>query len=395
MSKARRRGVLLALTLAGVARLPAAAPPVYAEDPTAARAEAPAEPAGAPPGGETRAPPPVPEPTGVVPRAWDRGISDVISPGPLASAHADLEGVSRCTDCHSLIGGTPDARCLECHDEIRARMDEARGFHGGFEGRCAGCHGDHRGRDADLLGLDREGFAHDQALFALRGAHADVPCDDCHVRADPETGRRAFHPIGAARDCAGCHESPHADRLVRERDCESCHVAAAWDAVVPVDAAAGTGFEHGADTRFALDALHASLPCSGCHESFAEAPPPPRECGDCHRDAVALLTGRFAGRRGAPDPHAEAATCRQCHPAAVASPTLLDHAASCVGSCHPDVYASLLATQRAYLDEVLVAARKGATDAAARRHLRTLARSGLHNPELARALALELSRPDR
>jgi hypothetical protein len=384
VSKPLRRGVLLALTLAGVARLPAAAPPVRADDPATPPARE-----------EVESVPPVPEPSGLVPPAWDRGISEVISPGPLASAHADLEGVSRCNECHSLLGGTPDARCLECHDEIRARMDEGLGFHGGLEGRCAGCHGDHLGRDADLLGLDREGFAHDQALFALRGAHADVPCDDCHVRADPETGRRAFHALGAARDCAGCHESPHADRLARERDCESCHEAAAWDALAPVDAAEGTGFDHGADTRFALDALHAPVPCDGCHESFAEAPPPPRECGDCHRDAVALLNGRFAGREAAPDPHAEAATCRQCHPATVASPTLLDHAASCVGSCHPDVYASLLATQRAVLDEALVAARAGAADAVARRRLRTLARSGLHHPELARALALELARPTR
>jgi hypothetical protein len=333
-------------------------------------------------------------------QGWDRRLSDVVSPGPLARAHLEIEGLSRCNDCHTWLGGTPDGPCLACHEDVGLRIEERAGFHGGFEGRCAGCHPDHRGREADLLGLDREGFAHDQALFTLRGAHGEVACDDCHLRADPETGREAFHAIGISRVCADCHESPHGDRLVRERSCDECHVAAAWSA--PVAPGAAAGFDHERDTRFPLDALHRGVSCAGCHAKPAvagEGPacafcePPERECAPCHADAAALLAGRFAGRRVEPDPHATAATCRECHPATLAGPSLMDHAAVCT-ECHPASYASLLSTQRALLDEALVAARLVTKDAAARRRLERLSRSGLHHPELAEALALELSRPE-
>jgi len=380
---ARVRRVLLAAALVSSLRLLAPAPP-GAEPP---------EPEGPEPTPEAAAAEPAP--------GWDRGLSEVISPGPLAAAHAGLEGVSHCNDCHTWLGGTPDASCLGCHEVVGERMAGRLGFHGKLEGSCTDCHGDHRGREADLLGLDREGFAHDQATFALRGAHADVDCGDCHHRAHPETGREAFRPIGIPSDCAACHESPHAERLVRDRDCEGCHVAAAWSAPVRVEAAADTGFDsgsetgfdHGADTRFPLDALHAPVPCASCHEGGV-AEPPPRACASCHEAAAALLAGRFGGRRVAPDPHAEATECHECHPASTAKPTLADHAAVCT-ACHPDSYAPLLATRRALLDEALVAARLAAKGAEARRRIEVLARSGLHHPELAEALALELARRPR
>lgn len=321
--------------------------------------------------------------------AWDRRISDLISPGPLALGHLELEGVTRCNDCHAWLRGTPDSTCLECHEEIGERMEARRGFHGELEGSCAGCHTDHRGREADLLGLDRDGFAHDQALFALRGAHVEVDCDDCHRVESKETGRKAFHPIGIPMECVACHESPHAERLTRDRDCEACHVAAAWDAPVPVDPAGGFGFEHDADTRFALDALHESVACASCHEPEAKAPPA-RECETCHPDAAALLAGRFDGRKFAPDPHSGTTTCAECHPAGMTSPTLFEYAAVCT-DCHPGSYAPLLATRRALLDEALVAARRKAKSSVDRQRLERLARSGLHHPELAEALALELA----
>jgi len=329
--------------------------------------------------------------------AWDRRIADFVSPGPLAGAHIELEGVTRCNDCHSWLGGTPDAACLACHEAIGERMAARAGYHGELEGSCATCHADHRGVDSDLLGLDRESFAHDQALFALRGAHAGLACDDCHLREDPETGRRAFHAIGVPRDCVGCHRSPHADRLVRERDCESCHVAAAWSAPVPTTPRAEAGFDHDADTRFALDPVHSRLECAACHAFGAASdarpgPPPPRECTACHGDAAALLAGRFGGREVEPDPHARTTTCRECHPAAMVLPSLAEYAVVCV-SCHPASYAPLLAARRALLDEALVRARLATDRAGDRRRLERLTRSGLHHPELAEALALELARP--
>lgn len=374
----RGRAGLAAALLVG-ASLGAAGGPASGGDPPEAAAERPSESAAAP------APAP----------GWDRRISAVVSPGPLARAHADLEGVSRCTECHTWLGSTPDAPCLACHEEIGTRMDAALGFHGGFTGSCASCHADHRGVEADLLGLDPAGFAHDQALFDLRGAHVGLECDACHLRAHPETGREAFRPLlwpdgepGAA--CVACHESPHGERLVRERGCDACHTDAAWDLPVAADAESGRGFDHDADTRFALDAVHGAVACASCHRPEAEAPPP-RTCEGCHGDAAALLAGRFAGRRVAPDPHAGTTRCNECHPPEMARPSLPAYAAVCTG-CHPASYASLLATRRALLDEALVAAHPVARSAKERRLVETLTRSGLHHPELAEALAAEISR---
>ena len=321
--------------------------------------------------------------------SWDLRAGEVASPGVLARAHAELEGISQCGQCHGWLGRTPDADCLACHEDVGRRVDAALGVHGGFQGDCAGCHPDHHGLEADLMGLDREGFNHDQTLFRLRGAHADVACDDCHVQARPPRDA-AFHPIGIPYEtCTACHQDPHGERLVRARACSDCHGDAAWSATLPPDATRGAGFDHDADTRFALDAAHAAVPCAACHRPEAEAPPA-RECAACHGDAAALLSGAFAGERRAPDPHAGAVVCRDCHPAALASASLPAYAAVCT-ECHPGSYASLLATRRALLDEALVVAAAHAPDARARSLVERLARSGLHHAELAEALARSLA----
>src|SRR5215471_5406887 len=46
-----------------------------------------------------------------------------ISPGPLSRAHQQLEGVTKCASCHDFGAGSRGFRCLECHAEIRRRVD--------------------------------------------------------------------------------------------------------------------------------------------------------------------------------------------------------------------------------------------------------------------------------
>ena len=41
-----------------------------------------------------------------------------ISPGKLTDAHAHLEGMGNCTQCHDLGNKVPDQKCLACHTEI-------------------------------------------------------------------------------------------------------------------------------------------------------------------------------------------------------------------------------------------------------------------------------------
>jgi hypothetical protein len=311
---------------------------------------------------------PAPAPAGAAPRpGWtetlDRGIGDVVSPGALARAHAHLEGVRSCTSCHAGLSGTPDAKCLACHEDAGERMKAKLGVHGAFEGDCATCHPDHRGIDADLLGLDREAFNHDRARFALRGAHAEVECEKCHTRPDPETGREGFHPIGIAFDtCAGCHEDPHGLGFVRERDCSACHAEAGWRTphVIPGGEDA-PGFRHDRDTGFVLAGRHASVECAACHtperrdaERAAGLAPgrgAPRECAACHEDPHERALGADCGRCHEPaawkgpdakfdharhtefrlDALHESLACSACHDAG--DPAFAARGTSC-GACH-------------------------------------------------------------
>jgi uncharacterized paraquat-inducible protein A len=56
--------------------------------------------------------------------------ADLLSPGELARAHAGLEGLSHCTDCHVAGEKLAADRCLACHKEIATRLSARLGFHG-------------------------------------------------------------------------------------------------------------------------------------------------------------------------------------------------------------------------------------------------------------------------
>lgn len=351
------------------------------------------------------------EEPGQEPGTLDRQVGQFASPGALALAHAELGGISQCDRCHGLLEGTPDALCLDCHEPVRELLATRQGVHGSFEGACAGCHSDHHGRDHDLLGLDREAFNHDRARFVLRGAHAGTACDDCHLQRDPETEAVAFHAFGIPHDaCARCHEDPHGETLVRSRDCGECHEDSGWTSRHLVPPGQQGGFDHDADTRFALDATHQLLACGTCHlEGRKEEgrKKTPTDCAGCHADAVALLAGRFESIQRAPDPHRETTSCADCHPPERKADDLTSYGDACA-SCHPAPYTLLLTSQRAILDEAIVAAEtqlrelelaarsEGRSPTVSFNHTRAwlarLARSGMHNPELAETLARSLDR---
>jgi hypothetical protein len=322
----------------------------------------------------------------------------------LRGAHAEVD----CEKCHTRLDpgtgregfhpiGIGFASCRGCHEDPHG-ADLARGRD------CAACHSEASWRTphVTLDGGDGEGFRHDRdAGWVLAGRHASVECTACHTpelraaarAADLAPGR------GTPRECAACHEDPHGSAL--GRDCARCHEAAAWQGK-------GAKFDHARHTGFRLDALHASLGCESCHAagdaSFAARG---ETCTACHAQAEALLAGR-EGEGAAPDPHHGRVECRSCHPEAMAETRLVDYGRVCA-SCHPPQYAALLLTRQRILDELAVrgegeirrlelAERRGeggspADLAAAARRMRGLARSGIHNPDLAEAiLRAELQR---
>ncbi len=238
----------------------------------------------------------------------------------LAGRHAALE----CSDCHAaadapvLAAGTPrylglSQRCASCHEDP----------HGGaYTEDCARCHG----QEAPFA--DAASFRHE--AFPLEGVHAGPDCAACH---EPRTPRSVSALLGAdeppaARACAACHESPHAEAFVLaaaaglgaapDASCVSCHDTER------ADFASGT-LERAlhAASGFPLEAPHAEVACAACHGEAADgrgfaARFPGRDaasCEACHEDPHGgqFERGAFAG-----------ASCSTCHGGAGFHPSTFD-----------------------------------------------------------------------
>lgn len=233
-----------------------------------------------------------------------------VSPGPLARAHAALEGNRSCFQCHPPAGSSAkmDDRCLTCHREIATMIEARRGLHARLTGKaCARCHPDHGGADFELVVFDEgapEKFDHARAGFALEGAHARVACRSCHQPKNQAAAiaalmKRKDHAqswLGMETACVSCHGDPHRAQLGTR--CESCHTLTAWSPP--------SRFDH-ARTDYPLTGRHTTLACAKCHigadvpkQSAAATwkPLAHGECSSCHKDPHA---GRFGGK------------CASCH----------------------------------------------------------------------------------
>ncbi len=223
-----------------------------------------------------------------------------ISPGPLATAHATLEGPAQCTQCH---GGRRDpmgAQCLSCHKDIAWETERARGLHGSSEVKgtpCSSCHPDHAGRDFNMVKWpdgSAAKFDHQRAGWVLKQEHAKAECQDCH------TARYAVSPAaklsvrktgqgytGLETTCASCHEDVH--RAALGPNCATCHDAASWTAT--------PGFSHDT-TAYKLTGKHEEVKCDKCHLDARLSPKSDGRghlipvykpvsfatCADCHSD---------------------------------------------------------------------------------------------------------------
>jgi hypothetical protein len=238
-----------------------------------------------------------------------------VSPGPLAQAHANLDGALQCLKCHERGNppGAMDRRCLACHDEVAWMRDRERGFHARVADRpCASCHPDHGGRAFRLVAWDEgspERFDHRRAGWALEGKHAGLECRACHQPRLQTSGAAALlrqkdHAkswLGLETACASCHEDPHRGQIGTR--CESCHGVSAWKPA--------SGFDH-QKTDYPLTGAHVKTECAACHlaprvvtaqdakgQPIAQWKPLAHaECGACHKDPHA---GRFG------------AACAKCH----------------------------------------------------------------------------------
>ncbi|MET0342814.1 MAG: hypothetical protein ABW252_17535 [Polyangiales bacterium] len=222
--------------------------------------------------------------------------AQLLSPGPLSQAHAQLEGDGKCQSCHASGAQIAETRCSECHQDVARDRQRKEGLHGGaFRGQaCASCHVEHLGRRVALIrwpGPERARFDHTQTGFALQGAHAKVACADCH---EQKNARGAATFLGAEPRCASCHEDPHEKRFGDR--CETCHSETSFGKLEL------TRFDHDL-ARFPLDGAHTRVACASCHGKPAKYQGLEfGDCKSCHDDA---------GRRAHEDPLEGA--CKTCH----------------------------------------------------------------------------------
>ena len=190
-----------------------------------------------------------------------------ISPGPLAGAHASLEGPTRCTQCHGNRRDAMGPQCVSCHKDIGWLVDRNRGYHGGATVKgtpCASCHPDHAGKEFEMVqwpGGSAARFDHDLAGWPLKQKHAEAKCEACHAAkyavsppANLSARKTGQGYTGLGTTCTSCHEDIH--RAALGQNCTQCHDAASWT-VTP-------GFDHDT-TAYPLVDKHVEVKCNDCH----------------------------------------------------------------------------------------------------------------------------------
>lgn len=210
-----------------------------------------------------------------------------ISPGDLAKVHSHLEGMSNCTQCHTLGAKVSNDKCLTCHKEIKSRLDQSRGYHSsaGVKSKdCTVCHSDHYGKNYDIVHLQKEKFDHNTTGYTLDGKHAKKDCIDCHNKkfvTETELLKKRETYLGLSGLCASCHEDVHYKTL--SSNCQNCHQTDAFKPAIK--------FNH-AKSNYPLRGKHTAVDCLKCHPiSLREAKNFQQfkglqfqNCVNCHKD---------------------------------------------------------------------------------------------------------------
>ncbi len=210
-----------------------------------------------------------------------------LSPGDLAEAHAHLEGLSNCTQCHVLNQKVSNDKCLACHKLLSDRIKSEQGYHASpvIAGKdCISCHSDHHGRKFDMIRFDTINFDHQMTGYVLEGAHEKVNCSQCHRDIhipDPEVRKLKSTYLGLQKECLNCHDDYHKQTLAA--NCLQCHTYASFKEI--------PNFNH-SNSSFPLKGRHQEVACEKCHRIADDDGTTTMvykglafgSCTDCHRD---------------------------------------------------------------------------------------------------------------
>jgi hypothetical protein len=236
----------------------------------------------------------------VFPKKADKNFNHSQTRFELTGSH---QGMS-CNKCHVKDGkqifkfaSQAQQFCVDCHDN--QHLDQ---FHKDRSAQsCAECH-------STTTFSKLKPFDHSRTAFTLRGAHADLKCNDCHsataksfLTKPPKVKHQFLFPGLGAKGCTTCHDDYHKGQLSNE--CQKCHSEKSWKK---------PNFVHNRDSSFKLSGEHEDLKCNACHKPrkgevvvFAgvrspvvQFKPIPSKCSDCHKD---IHKGNFGSR------------CEECH----------------------------------------------------------------------------------
>lgn len=176
-----------------------------------------------------------------------------------AHKQIDWEREMVCEDCHQ--GGFTNFEsivCINCHEQVDAAGMQDHTDLFGFD--CLACHD-----GVDTYGAD---FDHNDMVFPLRGKHAQVACEQCHVEA-----RTLADLQMTPTACEACHLEDDAHEGVMGERCGVCHSPTDWEDAI---------FDHSA-TGFFLVGGHDNLECENCHADATYQGLDPA-CISCHAD---------------------------------------------------------------------------------------------------------------
>lgn len=177
-----------------------------------------------------------------------------------------------CKSCHKTKFTDPlkYAHCTDCHADYHNNQFAANGI----SPDCSQCH--------NIKGFTLFSYTieqHNAAVFPLRGAHAAIPCFECHKKQE----KWSFREIGI--NCKDCHKDIHQSfiraKYYPEANCKVCHNENRWTDI---------SFDH-QKTDFKLTGAHKNQGCRACHIKPATGEIASQKftglsvnCADCHED---------------------------------------------------------------------------------------------------------------
>ncbi|MEE9432423.1 MAG: cytochrome C [Melioribacteraceae bacterium] len=151
-------------------------------------------------------------------------------------------------------------KCLNCHEELRDIISLNRGYHSNKEvtsKKCWSCHGDHYGRNFEIVRFNEKKFDHLKSGYELIGSHKNLDCNKCHNSNFIENKRLELKSktfLGLDKRCLTCHEDEHQGTL--NSNCETCHNLEKFSQVEK--------FNHN-DAKYILTGKHKEVDCNKCH----------------------------------------------------------------------------------------------------------------------------------